>query len=435
LADPAPPPARGAAVELRPVAPEEALRYLRSKGYKTGFAWQDVWQQEHARAFTVAKAMRLDILADIREALDKALAEGRTYEDFARGLRPTLEDKGWWGRKAMADPQTGEVRKVQLGSPRRLRIIYDINIRMAHAAGDWAKIERLADRRPWLMYDAVMDGRTRPLHRAWSGTVLRWDDRWWDTHYPPNGWRCRCMVRQLSDRDLDRYGFKPAARAPTIDTRPWYNPRTGEVIHVPEGIDPGFGYNVGREHMRSLVPPPSSGPLTVPAINPPATTTMPPPRVADPGRLLPGAREAGALTETGYVERFLAEFGATIDRPALYLDAVGDPLVIGADMFRQPRGDLKVTKRDRERSLLLLADALKSPDEIWWQWVQHAQTGRWFLTRRYLARFDVGGKGTPTLLTFRVGPDGWEGVTAFSPTANNLANQRAGVLAYRRPEK
>lgn len=422
-----------APIQLKPLPPEEALRYLRSKGYRPGFAWQDVWQQEHARAFTVAKAMRLDILADIREALDRALAEGKTFEWFRDNLKPTLMDKGWWGRKEMTDPTTGETSNVQLGSPRRLRTIFDTNIRMAHAAGDWVKIERVAERRPYLMYDPVNDGRTRPLHRSWARIVLRWDDPWWDTHYPPNGWRCRCRVRQLGPRDLDRYGLK-LGTAPVINTVPWRNPRTGEIIHVPEGIDPGFGYNVGKEHMRSLVPPPASGPLSVHAINPPADMPMPPPRPADPQRLLPGIKQPGSLTEEAYVERFLAEFGASSDQPKMFLDKLDEPLVIGRQLFVQSGGDLKVAKRDREKSLLLLADALKDPDEIWWQWEQNKKTGRWFLAKRYLARFDMDGKGTQALLSFVVGEDGWEGATAFSPTANNLANQRRGVMAYRRPK-
>ncbi len=131
-----------APVQLKPLPPEEALRYLRSKGYRTGFAWQDVWQQEHARAFTVAKAMRLDILGDIREALDKALAEGIPFEQFKISLRPTLEAKGWWGRKEMVDPATGETSDVQLGSPRRLKIIYDTNIRTLRGLGlaGWRKL-------------------------------------------------------------------------------------------------------------------------------------------------------------------------------------------------------------------------------------------------------------------------------------------------------
>ena len=67
----------------------------------------------------------------------------------------------------------------------------------------------------------------------------------WRTHYPPNGWRCRCLVQQLSEDDLERYGFT-ISPDPPVRTRPWANKRTGELRHVPLGIDPGFDHNVGR---------------------------------------------------------------------------------------------------------------------------------------------------------------------------------------------
>ena len=148
---------------------------------------------------------------------------------------------------SLTDPLTGKTRIVQLGSPRRLRIIFDTNLRMSYARGRWERIERVAKSRPYLRYVAVQDARTRPDHMAWHGTVLRWDDSWWRTHYPPNGWRCRCTVMQLSENDLEDDGFTPSSGPPpgSGKTRPWTNKRTGETVQVPAGIDPGFQHNVG----------------------------------------------------------------------------------------------------------------------------------------------------------------------------------------------
>ncbi|MEE9209535.1 MAG: hypothetical protein V3U23_03705 [Kiloniellales bacterium] len=63
-------------IDLHPLPPAEAVRFFRGKGFVIGFDWRDVWQDEHARAFTVAKTMRLDILRGIREAVDKTIAAG-----------------------------------------------------------------------------------------------------------------------------------------------------------------------------------------------------------------------------------------------------------------------------------------------------------------------------------------------------------------------
>lgn len=46
----------------------------------------------------------------------------------------------------------------------------------------------------------------RRLHKSWDGLVLRHDDPWWRSHWPPNGWGCRCRIETLADRDLERLG-------------------------------------------------------------------------------------------------------------------------------------------------------------------------------------------------------------------------------------
>ncbi|MFN8682787.1 phage minor head protein [Paracoccus sp. P2] len=243
-----------AGIEIEPLAPQEAIDAFRRKGYRVTFDWRDMEREEHSRDFTVAKVATLDLLMDIREAMDRAIAEGTTLRQFERDLTPILQEKGWWGRDVMVDPLTGEEREVQLGSPRRLQTIYDTNLRMSYAAGRWQQVEAVAARRPWLRYVAVLDERTRQQHRQWHNTVLRWDDPWWDTHFPPNGWNCRCTIQQLSDADLVRMGLRPS-EPPDVTSRMWTNRRTGEVREVPRGIDPGFDYNVGRAnlgHMRDV---------------------------------------------------------------------------------------------------------------------------------------------------------------------------------------
>ena len=233
--------------EILDVPPEEAVKHFQAKGFHVGFDWRDTDAGTHVRSFTVAKAMKLDILQDIQEAVDAAIADGRTFDWFRGNLEPILRRKGWWGRQSMIDPLTGETRIVQLGSPRRLRIIFDTNVRMAYAHGRWQGIERLKEQMPYLRYVAVRDARTRPQHAAWHGAVLPVDHPFWRTHYPPNGWRCRCIVQQLSDDDLERYGHKVSSGPPpgSEQTRPWVNRRTGEPARVPVGIDPGFAHNVG----------------------------------------------------------------------------------------------------------------------------------------------------------------------------------------------
>lgn len=225
----------------------DAVDYFRAKGYHIGFSWLDTDAAQHTRSFTVAKAMSLDILQDIRAEMDRVLAEGRTFEQFVDDLKPTLQRKGWWGQGLVRDPVTGEMRKAQLGSVRRLRTIFDVNFRTAHAKGQWERIRRVADARPFLQYMAMMDGRTRPSHARMHNTILPWDHAFWRAWYPPNGWNCRCLVNQYSKDDLRRLGLAPSTAPPEgwDQGRRWQNKRTGKSEIVPDGIDPGWAHNVG----------------------------------------------------------------------------------------------------------------------------------------------------------------------------------------------
>lgn len=227
--------------------PSEALAFFRAKKLTVGFDYRDVWRAEHATQFTVAKAMNLDVLISLREGVDQALVNGTTFAQFKRELTPLLQRLGWWGVDEMTDPLTGERRLVQLGSPRRLKTIYDTNLRTARAAGQWERIQRNLASHPYLLYQLGPSENHREQHVRWSGLLLPADDPFWATHFPPNGWGCKCWIRQVSKREYERLKGtgKYLTEAPSQPLREWINKRTGEVEQVPDGIDPGWDTNPG----------------------------------------------------------------------------------------------------------------------------------------------------------------------------------------------
>lgn len=235
---------------LGAIKPEDSIAAFLARGLlRPSFRWQDVWQAEHARAFAVAGVMRLDILKTIRDQVDTAVANGTHFRDFRDALRKQLVAKGWWGNIEITDPATGEVRRTRFNDT-RLKLIFDVNLRQSNAAGRWARAQRSS--MPLLMYRTMRDERVRVSHRPWDGVVLPKDHPWWDTHYPPNGWRCRCTAFAIDQAGVDRL----QAAGQTVKTEPpptqWVqfeNKATGQVESVPRGIDPGFAYNPGKVHV------------------------------------------------------------------------------------------------------------------------------------------------------------------------------------------
>jgi len=237
------------------LSPEDIVKYFESKGYRFSWHWYDTWQDAHAKAFTVAKAMKLELLQDIREEVERAIKEGISFKEFQKGLEPRLKAAGWWGKKF--DPETK--KPYWAGTPWRLRTIFNVNLRVAYMAGRGKALLALKDRRPYWQYLAVLDERTRPAHRALHGKIVPADDPFWDYYYPPNGWGCRCRVRALSERQLKKAGLRikeledgqivqeaceGRVERPKIS---WTYKKVGErVVRVPVGIDAGWAYNPAK---------------------------------------------------------------------------------------------------------------------------------------------------------------------------------------------
>jgi len=217
---------------------DEAIKFFQDKGYKISpDSWRDVWQQAHARAFTVARVTRMDVLEDIHEEVQRALNEGVSLGEFKRDLRKTLERKGWFapaGEDAEITLPDGTIRKRL--APWRLNLIYEANLQTAYSFGRYKQMKDVSKRRPYWQYKSRRLESTRPSHAAQHDRVFHHLHPFWNEWYPPNGFFCYCHVRTLSERQIHERGL------------------TEQKIGVDERPDDGWRYNVGETGLDAWKP-------------------------------------------------------------------------------------------------------------------------------------------------------------------------------------
>ena len=322
------------------LSPREAIAFFEATGYSTSWDWWEVWESAHARAFTVAKAVQADVLQSIRQALDKALAEGQTRRQFARELEPRLRALGWWGRQVVVDPD-GQAERVQLGSPHRLRTIFDSNMRSTFGAARQRQQAINTESRPFWQCDARNDSRVRPSHAAMDGMVFPADDPIWASHYPPNGWNCRCRVRALTPEQVRSRGLRVRSSEGALDQveqEAGVDRRTGEVI-----IRPGTAYRfqtVTGEHVR-MAPDPGwgSSPDGLPLQPAP-----PRPRGWNPGAASPAAARERLAAATAGARRRLSERQEALRRVRERIDDPATP-VTSRDLAGRPPCRIRSRRR------------------------------------------------------------------------------------------
>ncbi len=242
----------------------DAIATFEGKTLMTTWHYLDMLAQEHATAFTVAKIMDEDLLKEVQKAMQDAIANGTSFNDFQKRLKPYLMAKGWWGENVkMKDPKTGEIKEVHLGSTRRLKIIYNTNKRTARASARWQRIQKTKNTFPYLQYRKSTSENKRLNHKQYYGLVLPVNSPVWKLIFPPNGYGCKCRTKQLTAKEAENLkeklqsseDEKERAKAEKIylngddfelEFEDFKNPRTGKIIQVPKGIEPSFAHNHDR---------------------------------------------------------------------------------------------------------------------------------------------------------------------------------------------
>lgn len=237
--------------------PDAVTGYFDRKVLKPSFSWLDIYGEEHANAMTVAGAVELEVLDAFRSTMSESLGKGEGFETWKEKIATRLTGLGWFGPRLVKDPLGLDPDKlVNYASDRRLKLIFWSNMNSARAAGQWERAQQSKRLLPYLLYVRTTSAEPRPEHLAFAGTILPVDDPFWDKYFPPNGWFCKCTVRQITRREADRlkssaaYSDTPPETGPD---RPHVNRRTGQIEMIPEGIDAGWHTNPGRTRSQTLI--------------------------------------------------------------------------------------------------------------------------------------------------------------------------------------
>lgn len=213
----------------KPFPQQIAAFRIRLQELKATTDWTDVWQEANDKAFMVAGAQKLELLADFAAAIDKAVTKGTTFDEFKRDFRKAVADNDWKG-------WTGE--RTEKGQAWRARVIYKTNLSTSYAAGRLAQL-RKSNFKFWV-YRHGASREPRRQHLAWDGLILPSDHPFWETHYPPNGWGCSCyVVGSHTFKGATRMGGNPTLQLP----EDWQ--KTNPSTLAPQGIDKGWAYAPG----------------------------------------------------------------------------------------------------------------------------------------------------------------------------------------------
>lgn len=131
-------------------------------------------------AFTVKGIESVRVLEETLKSLEKARKAGDSFQVWKQNFDPSL-----------------------FINDAHMQTVFRTHMNTQMNTGIFIKAQEESSDKPYLMYSAILDDRTRETHRAMHGIIRPVDDKFWNTNMPPNGYNCRCTVVQLSTAQAD----------------------------------------------------------------------------------------------------------------------------------------------------------------------------------------------------------------------------------------
>lgn len=238
-------------INYDPLPNKEAIAHFNGKVLLTTQHYAELKAYEHALAFTVAGISDKDMLTEVHKAMRQAMENGTSFADFKKQLRPYLMAKGWLAptfKNDNVDDDKETFRDYQKHLGHRLRTIYHTGKATAYAGGQWERIQRTKELLPFLQYMPSVSTNKRDEHKQFYGLVREVDDPIWANIMPPNGFGCKCWVKQLTKTRAQKLLDEQAEKGIVydIEMEQVKHPLTGEMMSVPKGVHFSFNHNHDR---------------------------------------------------------------------------------------------------------------------------------------------------------------------------------------------
>ena len=408
------------------LTPEEALAFWKDKIKLSPGEFSTLSREAKIKAFAVSGIAKGDELNTVFNSIQSAIEKGTPFSQFQKECAGIFERRGWTGKRAW-----------------RVDNIFRTNIQTAYNTGRYQQMRQTKDARPYWRYSAVNDKRTRPAHRAVHGKIFPADHPFWDTWYPPNGFRCRCSVNSVSQDNLDAEGWQVETKDPTGKLYEPTDPVTG--VKLPGRLlmpDYGWDFNPARSALGGLdYATGSQGPFKdldgLKGAEDYRRRSLAKVRAA----LLPEISEqplAKGLGNEAYKAEFEKRYGAAV----VLTDPLSEPVILSLRPFLvfKESGAAEVWKFDKPghgESIPLLKDMIEHPFEIWLT-PQRNEAGRMRLAKRFISLWKGSDGRVGGLAMFEIADGQFHGVTSFLPKTHGgadleyLDKQRRGLLLYKR---
>jgi SPP1 gp7 family putative phage head morphogenesis protein len=180
--------------DFAPAPHEEAAALIANKPVVAREVFDGLLPELRGRAFTITGVEAANVQQAVRDRIAE-LPRGAKWDDVKADIADAIE------------PFIGD------GADRRAELLLRTHGFQAFQSSNWRVIQEDADS-THIQYLATEDDRVRATHIALNGIILPKEDPFWQRHFPPWEWGCRCRTRPINPDLLDEAKIEDSRRAP-----------------------------------------------------------------------------------------------------------------------------------------------------------------------------------------------------------------------------